>query len=118
MQLVPAAGLLVTRSEMAGSGHSSPVPEETAVGLNSGENLLTTWLQSGSRVCFDGEKTVQQKRDRDLPSTLLQHLVMFFPLLFLSGKGFKMQLNKKNILEQVSRQSFLSFCLMKAMSSQ
>jgi len=29
-----------------------------------------------------------------------------------------MQLNKKNILEQVSRQSFLSFRLMKAMSSQ
>lgn len=99
-------------------GHNCSVPKETAVGLNSGEKPLTTWLQSGSRVCFDGEKTVEQKRDQDLPSTLLQHLVVFFPLLFLSGKGFKMQLNKKNILEQVSRQSFLSFCLMKAMSSQ
>lgn len=59
----------------------------------------------------------------NLPGTWLQQLLAVarvracLYVFFLSGKGFKMQLNKKNILEQVSSRSFLSFCLMKAMSS-
>lgn len=75
---------------------------------------LTGGLQSGSGVRLNMEKKAE-KRDREPHSVTLQHLVILPPLLFLSGKGFKMQLNKKNILEQVSCQSFLSFCLMKAM---
>lgn len=65
---------------------------------------------------MDMEKKAE-KRDRESHSVVLQHLVILSPLPFLSGKGFKIQSNKKNILEQVSCQSFLSFCLMKAMSS-
>lgn len=57
-----------------------------------------------------------EKREWEPHGVVLQHLVILPPLLVLSGKGFKMQSNKKNILEQVSCQSSLSLCLMKAIS--
>lgn len=47
---------------------------------------------------MDTEKKAEKKRDREPHSVVLQHLVILPPLLFLSGKGFKMQSNKKIIL--------------------
>lgn len=102
-----------TEFQETGMPHLSPKGNRA----QGDSGLLRAGLQSGSGVCLNTEKKAEEKRDREPHSVVLQHLVILPPLLFLSGKGFKMQSNKKNILEQVSCQSFLSFCLMKAMSS-
>lgn len=102
-----------------GDGDVTPLSPVKQQLLELGRTPRSANLASvGLHSCLDGEQKTEQERDPELPHVLLQHLVMFSPLLFLSGKGFKMQTNKKNILEQVSRQRFLSFGLMKAMSSQ
>lgn len=99
-------------------GCSSSVPKATAAAWAQERHYTpTNWFQSGFGVCFDGGGKTRVGEKPVVSQCFTPASGDVSPFTFLSGKGFKMQLNNQNILEQVSRQSFLSFCLMKAMSS-